>query len=410
MKLTSFLATQILILRAALGISMETLGNEVFAVQSAESATTDAIVNKSSGCFLIQKRVHLSSALETDIKFTANEPSDSAHNANLMEQDSIRSATQHAKPKRACAFAFEDSNGKEWKNVKLTPSILKFQSGSVSVVELKGRRGLVFQRKGGKSDEQGVGCLLEDSVECIDTPVSANMALQQKGIGMPCSESRCVVGTTPLDYARSMIGGALNQIKTNLTQVVIIGQGIGGMARWFSQSMPEVEIHSVDNSADVIRTSPCFNLYESPKMHLVADDGRAYIDRHPEGTFSVILVDAVDFTNDEVPSRLSTVEFFQTVRSKLAPGGVLAMNVHNVKKSMLHSVESAFETEQVYLLGHPDTGIFGFLVKAPGRSQEVGIGVGEGFKEAARWMQEGFLKKPRPGRTRRGSPKHDVDM
>ena len=63
-----------------------------------------------------------------------------------------------------------------------------------------------------------------------------------------------------------------------------------------------------------------------PPGRFVAMDARAYLRRQPPGSVDGVLLDAyTDF--DAVPGHLTTVEFFALLRSRLGPGGVLAVNV-----------------------------------------------------------------------------------
>ncbi len=63
-----------------------------------------------------------------------------------------------------------------------------------------------------------------------------------------------------------------------------------------------------------------------PPGRFVAMDARAYLRRLPPGSVEGVLLDAyTDF--DAVPGHLLTVEFFALLRSRLAPDGVLAVNV-----------------------------------------------------------------------------------
>jgi len=65
-----------------------------------------------------------------------------------------------------------------------------------------------------------------------------------------------------------------------------------------------------------------------PRFQAIGDlDARVYVERvEPQRTFDLICVDA--YRNQiYVPAHLASVEFFAATRRRLAPGGVLALNV-----------------------------------------------------------------------------------
>jgi spermidine synthase len=62
----------------------------------------------------------------------------------------------------------------------------------------------------------------------------------------------------------------------------------------------------------------------NPRLHLYHEDARPFL-RRIDARYDVISVDA--YRQPYIPFYLTTVEFFETVRDRLAPGGVLIVNV-----------------------------------------------------------------------------------
>jgi hypothetical protein len=66
----------------------------------------------------------------------------------------------------------------------------------------------------------------------------------------------------------------------------------------------------------------------NPRLHLYHEDARPFL-RRIDARYDVISVDA--YRQPYIPFYLTTVEFFETVRDRLAPGGVLIVNVGHPK-------------------------------------------------------------------------------
>ncbi len=61
----------------------------------------------------------------------------------------------------------------------------------------------------------------------------------------------------------------------------------------------------------------------NPRLHLYHEDARPFL-RRIDARYDVISVDA--YRQPYIPFYLTTVEFFETVRDRLTPGGVLIVN------------------------------------------------------------------------------------
>jgi hypothetical protein len=67
-----------------------------------------------------------------------------------------------------------------------------------------------------------------------------------------------------------------------------------------------------------------FGVEESDRLDVVVADGRTYLSLHDE-KFDIILMDA--FNPPTIPFHLATREFFELIRERLRPGGMVAVNV-----------------------------------------------------------------------------------
>lgn len=106
-------------------------------------------------------------------------------------------------------------------------------------------------------------------------------------------------------------------------RMLVLGLGGGSAARSWRALYPEAELVGVELDPDVIELGQRY--LELPRdMETHAADGRAWL-RGEERQFDVILVDAFQFPY--IPFHLATVEFFTELERRLAPGGVLMINV-----------------------------------------------------------------------------------
>lgn len=204
-----------------------------------------------------------------------------------------------------------------------------FHSNDVLVVQEGVQRVMIFLREGGRDGtSKEPYCHEQAEIACGDMSVRPRALLQSsKDAGVACSgRQACNPATSPdLSYIRSMLGGAVVARKAPITRVASIGLGAGTIPLFWSRVQPNTTVEAIDISADVIAAAPCFGV-KGPNLQLIQKDGRKYIQSQPDGSYDVIFVDAFD-NLDVIPPCLKTLEFFQMLGKKLAPGGVLSMNV-----------------------------------------------------------------------------------
>ena len=113
-----------------------------------------------------------------------------------------------------------------------------------------------------------------------------------------------------------------------LERVAILGNAAGTTARALGVYYPEAEIDGVELDpavSDVGRR--WFGLEDNPRLDVHDADARPFL-RSTEERYDLIVVDA--YHQPYVPFYLATREFFALVRERLAPGGIVALNVAKV--------------------------------------------------------------------------------
>ncbi len=127
--------------------------------------------------------------------------------------------------------------------------------------------------------------------------------------------------------------------------------------------------------------------FEDPRATVVIEDARAWLEQHPE-TYDVIIVDLNDPVGEDNPARmLFTVEFYQLIKHRLNPGGLMAMQAgmillthHRMHPVVHRTVSQVFKHTRSYHNYIPGFMLnFGFIVA----SDAVDItGLSEGVLEA----------------------------
>jgi spermidine synthase len=110
-----------------------------------------------------------------------------------------------------------------------------------------------------------------------------------------------------------------------LERVAILGNAAGTTARALGVYYPDAEIDGVELDAAVSRVGRrWFAMGETPRLTVHDQDARPFL-RATDERYDLIVVDA--YHQPYVPFYLATREFFELVRERLRPGGIVALNV-----------------------------------------------------------------------------------
>jgi SAM-dependent methyltransferase len=110
--------------------------------------------------------------------------------------------------------------------------------------------------------------------------------------------------------------------------VAILGNAGGTTARAYGVFYPSAHIDGVELDPAVTDAARRYmGLGRIRNLHVVTADARPFLE-HTHERFDAILVDA--YRQPYVPFYLATQQFFRLVRSRLRPGGIVALNVATV--------------------------------------------------------------------------------
>jgi spermidine synthase len=113
-----------------------------------------------------------------------------------------------------------------------------------------------------------------------------------------------------------------------LERVAILGNAGGTTARALGVFYPDAAVDGVELDPAVSRVGrDYFGMEDNPLLDVHDADARPFL-RSTDERFDLIVVDA--YHQPYVPFYLATREFFELVRERLAPGGIVALNVAGV--------------------------------------------------------------------------------
>lgn len=142
-------------------------------------------------------------------------------------------------------------------------------------------------------------------------------------------------------------------------RLLYVGLGGGAMPMYARQVLPDARVEAVEIDPLIVRVARrYFGVRPDSQLVVHTGDGRAFIERAPPGRYHLIVLDA--FADDEVPYALTTRQFLEAVRARLAPGGVVVSNLWSANPlypAMVATYQSVFPQVR--------------LIRVDGRAQRI---------------------------------------
>lgn len=138
-----------------------------------------------------------------------------------------------------------------------------------------------------------------------------------------------------------------------LERVAILGNAGGTTARALGVYYPQAAVDGVELDPAVSRVGrEYFGMTDNPRLTVHDVDARPFL-RSTDERYDLIVVDA--YRQPYVPFYLATREFFRLVRERLAPGGIVALNVAAVPddERLVEAVGGTLATEFPQVLEWP---------------------------------------------------------
>jgi spermidine synthase len=164
-------------------------------------------------------------------------------------------------------------------------------------------------------------------------------------------------------------------------RIAILGNGAGTVARAYGRFFPATAVDAVEIDAELTELGRRFFDLRNPRLRTFAEDARPWL-RRSDGGYAAIMVDA--YRQPYIPFYLATREFFELARERLAPGGVVIVNVGHP--------EGSEELEKV--LGRTMAEAFPSVLRDPIEPTNTLLLAGEGEISAARLRRNAALLAP----------------
>jgi spermidine synthase len=107
-------------------------------------------------------------------------------------------------------------------------------------------------------------------------------------------------------------------------RIAVLGNAAGTVTRAFGHFFPRTAVDAVEIDGELTELGRRFFDLHNPRMRVFAEDARPWLERSAGG-YDAIMVDA--YRQPYIPFYLTTREFFELARERLAPGGVVIVNV-----------------------------------------------------------------------------------
>jgi spermidine synthase len=108
------------------------------------------------------------------------------------------------------------------------------------------------------------------------------------------------------------------------SRVAILGNAAGTVARAYGHYFPTAQIDAVEIDPELAGIGRRYFDMRAPHLAVYDEDARPWL-RDSKGGYDVIVLDA--YRQPYIPFYLATREFFELVRDRLAPGGLVIVNV-----------------------------------------------------------------------------------
>ena len=139
--------------------------------------------------------------------------------------------------------------------------------------------------------------------------------------------------------------------RQQLRSVAILGNAAGTTARALGHYSPTTRIDAVEIDPQVTEVGRELFDMRAPRLHTYDADARPWLRTHPRQQ-DAIVIDA--YRQPYIPFYLTTIEFFRMVRDRLAPGGVVVVNVGHpegstkLHKALAATMRAAFGSDRVF--------------------------------------------------------------
>jgi spermidine synthase len=107
-------------------------------------------------------------------------------------------------------------------------------------------------------------------------------------------------------------------------RIALLGNAAGTIARAYGELFPRTRIDAVEIDSELSEIGRRYFDMDAPHLRLYHEDARPFL-RRTDARYDLISLDV--YRQPYIPFYLTTREFFELARDRLAPGGVLIVNI-----------------------------------------------------------------------------------
>ena len=189
--------------------------------------------------------------------------------------------------------------------------------------------------------------------------------------------------------------------EDGVRKVMIIGLGGGTMARLIHAAAPDIAVTGVEIDGELISLGREWLGFDDSMAVVASMDGRMALHASQQAYGAIIL----DAYSDQIyiPHHLSTREFFELVRSRLRPGGVMAANLGGITRedpvigAVVSTIRSVFsEVEMARVPGSRNWVLLAWNGEPPGMETRSAALADTMFADTLDWAVDGshFAEAP----------------
>ena len=169
-------------------------------------------------------------------------------------------------------------------------------------------------------------------------------------------------------------------------RALLIGGGAYSYPKHVQEKWPDVHLDVVELDPGMTQIARTFFEYkDSSNVHIFHEDARTFIQRANSGSssepYDLIFLDAFA-SSPSIPFQLVTQEFIAMMRARLAPDGILAINLIGAAegpqgvflRALKATADQVFSTIEFFAVSNPDQGarVQNFILMAANRPFEFG--------------------------------------
>lgn len=148
--------------------------------------------------------------------------------------------------------------------------------------------------------------------------------------------------------------------RPDAKKALVVGLGGGSVPKKWQKEFPALDMDVAEIDPEVVQIAKkYFSFQEGSNLRAHAQDGRLFLTRSAQ-RYDVILLDA--YFKDSIPFHLTTKEFFTVASQKLAPNGVVVMNIigavtgpgGKITRSVAKTLRGIFPQVYIFAVRRPE--------------------------------------------------------